>query len=120
MNHKIMFGYYLGVKCVCFHEMEFMEVICETTEDGKVLMNACLIWELEASRSFLHADLFSLIIIRQIQFMCMCVCVFFLSSVLFSLLLFVPLSSLLPCVVFFCLTFIFNSILLNTEKKMRS
>lgn len=31
IKHRIMFGFYLGVKCVCLHEMESEEVICETT-----------------------------------------------------------------------------------------
>lgn len=62
MNHKIMFGYCPGVKCVCFHEMEFIEVICGTTGESEILMSACLIWELETARSFLHADWFILII----------------------------------------------------------
>lgn len=62
MKHRIMFGYCLGVKCVCFHEMEFVEVICETAGDNWVLMSACLIWELETGRSFLHADLLCLVI----------------------------------------------------------
>ncbi len=42
-----MFGYCLGGKCVCFHEMEFVEVICVTTGYNEILMSACLIWELE-------------------------------------------------------------------------
>ena len=62
MKHRIMFGYCLGVKRVCFHEMEFVEVICETTGDNEFLMSACLIWELETGTSFLHADLLCLVI----------------------------------------------------------
>ena len=50
IKHGIMFGYCL--KCVCFHEMEFGEVISETAGDGEVLMSACLIRELETGRSF--------------------------------------------------------------------
>lgn len=55
IKHGIMFGYCL--KYVCFHEMEFGEVISETAGESEVLMSACLIRELETGRSFFHADL---------------------------------------------------------------
>lgn len=42
--------------------MEFVKVICKTARDNEVLMSACLIWELETGKSFLHADLFCLVV----------------------------------------------------------
>lgn len=112
MKHRIMFGYCLGVKCVRFHEMEFVKVICETTGNNEVLMSACLIWELETGRPFLHADLLCLVL----KVNTVCVCVILSSTILLS----VFSSSFLPCVVFLCLTFLLNSIFLNTEKKITS
>lgn len=49
----IMFGYCLGVKCVCFHKMGYVKVISKSAGDDNVLMSPCLIWELETERSFL-------------------------------------------------------------------
>ena len=62
MNHRITFGFCLGVKCVCFHEVEFVGVSCGTTGDDEVLMSACLICELETGKSFLPADLLCLVV----------------------------------------------------------
>lgn len=61
MKHRIMFGFHLGVEYVCFHEMEFVEVICEMTAGDEVLMRACLIWELETGGYFFNADVLCLI-----------------------------------------------------------
>lgn len=60
MKPGVMFGDCLGVDCLCFHEMEIGGNYLRRLGDDEVLMSACLIWELETGKSFLHADLVAL------------------------------------------------------------